>query len=76
MLFDMNQISIIEQIATDLGVPRNTIAQWRVRKRVPYHRRLEMVREAQSRGVVLEDRVFDEFRTEVEPCQRAGESPA
>ena len=74
MLLSMNQIKIIEEIAADLGVPRNTIAQWRVRKRVPYHRRLEMVRAAQDRGVDLADRVFDEFGEK--PCQRAGESPA
>ena len=74
MLWLMNQSKIIEEIAADLGVPRNTVAQWKVRQRVPYRRRLEMVRVAQERGVVLVDRVFDEFGAD--QCERAGESPA
>ena len=74
MLCVMNQTKIIEEIAADLGVPRNTVNQWRVRRRVPYRRRLQMVRAAEDRGVVLVDRVFDEFGAE--QCDRAGESPA
>jgi len=49
---------IIDEIAADLGVSENNRRVWRQR-RTPDKWRLKIVREAERRGVALDERAFD-----------------
>lgn len=64
-----NQITLIEELAADLGVGSETCRKWRERERVAYKWRLPLMEAAAKAGKDIDIAVFDKF-VRPEPAER------
>lgn len=58
----MADCQIIETLAKELGVHRETRRKWRERRSVPHRWRLPLLMAAEKRGVKIDLAAFDDYR--------------
>lgn len=53
--------ALISQLASDAGIPADTVRKWRSRGKVPHHMRHRLAEAASDAGYILRTPHFDNF---------------